>query len=412
MTGKLVFDIFVSACERNLSAGETKMLRLFCGMDTGYPPMGIAQLAPRLNRSPEQTKQLIRRALEKLPQYELKQLYNYLTTPDHRFHVGLTPAQRNAMLTLIEQGLQRQAGKRLFEMTAVKQAPPEPISVQPPKPAHVSPSKPADVLRHVLETRNQPTHYTTLASLTREHGLEVSEHEALNALSTYSAFVLVGQGVFALADWHNRIMRDGLPVLRYCPPLPIEPKAPSESFFDLLMHIYQWTHESLLTYTDIWRRAARYSGVGTNYQDLYNLLYAVGFIDNANFDHMRNGTVTLALPQHVEVRQVRHHALESVLTHVDALPRVLGALEHLYRPEMNDIAAFVYGDALHAGDLPQRLRLLEALGAIQQRGGWQVTDSGLQALARYPQAMHPLGGVVVHAPLPKALEDDLDWLDL
>jgi len=399
MAGTLVFDIFVSACERNLSTGETKMLRLFCGIDTGYPPMGIAQLAPRLNRSPEQTKQLMGRALEKLPQYELKQLHNYLTTPGHRFHVDLTPAQRNAMLSLIEQGLRRQELKRRFESNA-RRAPqadlavPEPVPLVPAVNPPQSPTKPADVLRLVLESRNQPTHYTTLARLTREYGLEVSEREALNALSTYSAFVLVGQDVFALADWHNRITRDGVPMLRYCPPLPIEPKAPSVSFFDLLMHIRQWTREAVLTYTDIWRRAARHTGVGGDYQALYDLLYAVGFTD-AEFDQARHGTVRVTLSEHLDVRAVRYHTVESVLARVDALPRVLGALDQLYRPEMNDIAAFVYGDALHAGDMGERLRLLEALGAIQQRGGWQVTDSGMRALERYPQAMHPLDGGAV-----------------
>jgi hypothetical protein len=144
---------------------------------------------------------------------------------------------------------------------------------------------------------------------------------------------------------------------------------------------------------------------------LYDLLYAVGFTD-ADFDQVRHGTVCVTLPEHLDVRAVRHHAVESVLARVDALPRVLGALEQLYRPEMNDIAAFVYGEARHAGDMDQRLRLLEALGAIQQRGSWQVTDSGMRALERYPQAMHPLDGGTIHVPLPEASEDDHDWLDL
>ncbi len=83
--GALVFDLFEGICETALMPSEVRLLKMRCGLRTGYPPMDIPELALRLNLTREKINKRIAKALVKLPRNDLERLKSYLGDEHHRY---------------------------------------------------------------------------------------------------------------------------------------------------------------------------------------------------------------------------------------------------------------------------------------------------------------------------------------
>lgn len=417
MSGRLVFDILVGACERYLSAGETRLIRMYCSIDTGYPPMGISQIAVRVNRQPDEIKVLLRRALTKLPRSELEQIKRYLDDPRHKFHSGLTASERSTLMTLINRGLSAQEVKSrlIVKHEPVQQGNPQPReqaqqkSVAPSK----APVRTTALLEEALESLDRPAHCRTIMNRAQEFGWSMSERQTFSVMSNDRSFVYVGEHVFALTRWKNRLEYNGTHCLRYCPTLPTAHNAPADALLELLVTIRTWVQQSPLTYAEVGSRVIRHTGVETRPQDLMDLLYLTGLIQDVDYPQVRSLVMQSAVNQRLDIRTLRQFMLTSALERLPVLPRMLGVLANLYRPELEVIGLNTYGNKLDGGDLLNCLRLLEALGAVENQAGWHVTESGRRALTDWPDVDLMSPNLEDSASmLPGAIDDDLGWLEL
>lgn len=414
MIDKLVYDLFLADCDQYLSSGETKLLRYYCGIDTGQPPLDAVRVSVVLGRRPEEIKQLTRRALLKLPYQRLRDLHSILRAADHPYARGLKPSEREALSRLVSTALTLHDAVRKIQqhVSPSKVTPPTPAS-----PAEVSraqsvsnKTQPIDRFVQMLEEADTPLSIHQLVTLAHERGWVITQAQAKNLLQNSSQLVWYDRQVVMLRRWHNRINVEGTQQLRLCPPLPLAPKASAEELLELLLYVRQWLSESHLTYHDLWQQVWRQTKLDVPPQDVLDLFYACGLVPDVQYTTDRRSFVEGVAIESRSVPEFRAAVLSHVLERIYRLTRTLNAIAHSYQPTLDHVAAQTHNAALGAADTASRVRLLQALGAVTTREPWQITPIGEQALAASPD-------VPVTPPTPvvnqvEVDDDDLDWLDL
>lgn len=204
-------------------------------------------------------------------------------------------------------------------------------------------------------------------------------------------YVALGEGVFVLARWKNRVAGADKPLLMYCPPLPIPPKARPTALFELMVRVRDSIAATTATYREVWLQSTRRLSLRLSAQDMLDLWYAVGLFPAVDFSKAQHHLAQLTLPHDLPLNAIRRHALAAVCSRIDRMPLVLRAVAEYHQPRTDQISAAAYEDARDGADIPLRLCLLEALGAIRgtPNEGWTITDSGLAALTEYPSAVVP-----------------------
>ncbi|MFQ3657670.1 MAG: hypothetical protein SNJ54_01875 [Anaerolineae bacterium] len=414
MIDKLVYDLFLADCDQYLSSGETKLLRYYCGIDTGQPPLDAVRIGVMLGRRPEEIKQLTRRALLKLPYQRLQDLKGILAAADHPYAKGLRPSEREALSRLVNTAItlhdaMRKIQQHISSTKAGSPTPPAPTANSSARP--VTPkTRPVDRLVQLLEEADTPLTIDQIVRLARERGWAITQDQVKNLLKNSSQIVWYDKHVALLRRWHNRINVAGKQQLRLCPPLPLSPKAPAEQLLGLLLRAKQWLSESHMTYHDLWQQVEREVRLGVAPQDILDLFYACGLTPDVQHTTNRRSYAELVLVDNLSVPAFRAVVLSHVLERIYQLTRTLSAIAHSYQPTLEYVAAQTHGAALGVADTAQRIRLLQALGAVTNREPWEITSIGEQALAAHQDVP-----VIPPAPMvnpTESTEDDLDWFDL
>lgn len=411
MIDKLVYDLFLADCQQYLSPGEIKLLRYYCGIDTGQPPLDAVRVSVVLGRRPEEIKQLTRRALLKLPYQRLQNLKDILTTTDHPYVKGLKLSEREALSRLVSTALAlhdavHKMRQHISSSRAVSPAPP----VTPSARAVPARTQPIDRLVQLLEEANSPLTIDQIARLAGERRWAITPDQIERLLKDSKQIVWYDRHVVLLQSWRNRINVAGKQQLRLCPPLPISPKAPAEKLLELLLQTKQWLSENHPTYQDLYQQVTQQTTSIINPQDVLDLFYACGLTPDVQYVAARRNDAELVLVENLSVPQFRTTVLSHVLERIHRLTRTLSAIAHSYQPTLEYLAAQTHDAALGIADTRQRLRLLQALGAITHREPWQITPIGEQALAAHQDVP-----VIPPAPMvnpAESTEDDFDWWDL
>lgn len=322
----LVLDLFEAVCNSLLSSGEARLLKLRCGIKTGYPPMRSAELAMRFRLTREQIRQRIALALVKLPRDELEVLKSYLDDEKHRFHQGLTAAQRTALRQSIEIGLQLQ---------------------QIRKTKSVNITQTAESL-HTTSNFEKP---------------KASAHSSKPSPSIDST----GR----LSQIH----------------LPIRNEDRSDGIFELLVLTREWINEAPITYREVWRKLSSKVVLHAQPQHVFDLWYALGLFPAIDFQSTQNQIALVTVSANLGIVDVRDHALRAVMERVTLMPEVLTLAARSRRSSTSDLRAQLATSAELSGvQMKARLRTLEALGALRNDRGWMVTDIGASLLGDFPAA--------------------------
>jgi len=380
--GRLVFDIFEGLCQSYLTDSETRLLKLRCGINTGYRPMSASDIATKFGLTKQKVRGAMGRALVKLPRSGLEQVAKYLENPEHRFHASLTSAERQALQKTIETALVLQSvrvrtTKRVSEVPkasipSVKEAP------SPPRTNLV------EQLVAALDAIGYPSHYANVQAQVSQSGTTLQSANIYQIMTNSHEFVALGDGVFALSRWHNQLETADGTILRYCPKLPIKQGARSDTLFELFARTRDWIREAPLTYRETWMRTNHYTGAICDAQGLFELWYAFGICALVDYQQVKNYVVQSTLPEQVDIATLRRHALAAVIQRIDRMPNVLAAVANQRRPTTAQVSAHTYNDERNGADILARLRVLEALGAVRDEKGWQITTSGLDLLEQYP----------------------------
>ncbi|XWX02497.1 hypothetical protein VZO05_08255 [Aggregatilineales bacterium SYSU G02658] len=415
MVEKLVYDLFLADCDKHLSAGEVKLIRYYCGVDTGYPPLDQTRIGVMFGRAPDEIKLFTRRALLKLPYSRLQELRIILETPGHRYTVGLMPSERDAIKRLITNAIALQDAVRAIQQR-VTQA--KPSTVTPAQAPNQSPNwsssttaQPSliDRLVAILETANAPQSIEQIAVMAQAQGFYVTQSQLKRTIQASSKFVWYGDQVVLLHHWRNRITLNGTVQLRLCPPLPVSPKASAEDLLEMLLLTSKWMTEKHMTYFELWEQICRHMKLRATFQDVLDLLYACGLIPDMHNVDARHRQVELALTEGDSITQMRTMMLAHVLQRIYHLTRTLSSIAYSYRPTLAQVADHTHGVGLGVADTVHRVRLLQALGAVSSHGVWEVTPAGQDALAA-------CGDASITLPAPTLLSSsndfDLDWFDL
>lgn len=410
--GALVFDIFDGLCLVHLTDREARWLRWFCGLHTGQPPMSVQQLASKCNLPEAKVYALLGSALTKLPRRELERLKQYLDDDDHPFHRNLTGHQRSSFRSLILMGLE--AHNRRADLT------PHPDTASVPRAAPPVPRLSAvpqirdtiiEGLLAALRQLDRPAHYTTAHRVAGWNNVP-SPDKVRQIMEHSRAFVPLGGGVFALAEWRNRLERDGQTLLRYCPPLPIDTHDRPEKLFELFLATRDWLAQSLLTYGELWERTVRRSFPPNSAQDLFDLWYALGLCPDVNYHQRYRNAVQLTMPAALDVASARRFALETVVKRLYLMPNILATVANLRRPSVEQVNALLYADPRDGADTLARLRLLQALGAVRHNKGWQLTRTGLELLDTHPVHVDNPPADWPSSPTSHSSTEDIGFLDI
>ncbi len=389
--GELIFDIFESLCDSSLSESEARLLKQCCGLRTGYPPMSVPELAFKYGKPNATIRKFAFRALVKLPHGEMERLKAYLQDRHHPYHQSLTLQQRDALRQLVDYALELQ---QMRMKQTVPKATPTPVVTPVARPPTTLPSFQAKVsiterLAAALEQLARPSHYENIHAQASWDGEPVSVSKAFYVMTNSRDFVMLGGGVFALQCWRNRVNGISPARLLYCPPLPIPERARADRLLELIVMIRGWLRESPLTVGELWTWLMQNVPMFAQPQDVFDLWYAVDLFPSVDYSLSRNRMIQMTMPPDLDVNDIRHHALDALVQRIDRMSNVLAAVAEQRQPSIQQISAVVYRDARDGADIQDRLRALEALGALRDEKGWQITRQGLAVLEAHPATNIP-----------------------
>lgn len=395
---QLVLEIFESLCDTFLSVGQKRIVFMYCGINTAEPPMSVSTIAARIGKTVVQTQQILHAALRSLPLSRLLILKSYLDNPEHKYHQGVSEAQRQALRRLMNGAVQLH--QRVSQTDAAVTPPLQPtnrLAVQAPT-VH---SRPAPTFLSVynrvtqaLEKLGRPTHFERIYaqvdwSLSRER---VSISIVLETLLHNRGFVALSKEVFALAKWENRHSQRPDQLL-YCPPLPIHDSAPPTSYLEYVLRLLDRLWQSPVAAAELWQWASRQIVRQVRVQDIFDLHYALGLHDDLRYVQDKARLLRPSIQVGNDLRVFRLQCLRTLLARAPFMAQTLAAVAHERRTTFERVASLAYEDARDAGDLRARLRLLEAFGALrEERGAWLLSGLGEQLLAELPSAPPLWGG--------------------
>lgn len=429
--GTIIIDLFEGACLQYLNSSEIRLMMLYTGINTGFPPMRFDQIGTRISHPAGAVQKTVLRALLKLPLKTVEELKRYMDDEKHRFHQALSHPQRHALTKLLHLGVMTHQQNKQPATANKVQTPPE-KSKAPSAPAWPAPwpkaaakvtasptpvaSKTSSAPRRstlerlcaALEEIGRPSHYATIHARAEQDGLTTTAAKALDLLKGSSQIVALSRTVFALACWHNRVP-DAPSYVLYCPPLPISSRAPAAALLELVVFTQQWVSESQYSYRDVWEKTTKHTGLEYEGPQLFDLWYALGLCDSVDYVGQRNKLMRPAWPSGTPVTVIRQQALESLMQRMALMPQTLAALADLATPASEVLSSVVYGNAMDGADMASRVRLLEALGAISSDGS--LTSLGEALHRAYPVATSAQASVSASLSSTSANED-IGWLDL
>lgn len=419
-TNQLVLEIFENLCDAFLSPSQKRVIFLYCGINTGVPPMSISTIAARIGKTVLQTQQILQAALRVLPLRRLLVLKSHLDDPEHKYHQGLSEAQRLALRRLINGAVQLH--QRVSQTDAAVKPAPQPAN-RPAVQAPTERSQPApaflsvhDRVTQALEKLGRPAHIERIyaqADWGRPHG-RVSMPAVLQTLRNDKGFVALGKEVFALAKWENRHSQQPDQLL-YCPPLPIHDALPSVRYLEFVLELLAQLQQSPMTVVEVWQWASRRVVGRTSAKDIFDLHYALGLHQELRYVQDVQDKARLLRPL-IQVGNdlgvFRLQCLRTLLARAPFMAQTLAAVAHEQRTTFERVASLAYEDARDAGDLRARLRLLEAFGALrEERGAWLLSGLGEQLLAELPSAPS-LWGVQTSVVVQADDDDEIGLLEL
>lgn len=346
--GSLVFDLFESLCNSALSAGEARLLKLKCGVRTGYPPMRSAELALRFKMKVEEMRRRVALTLVKLPQSDMEVLKAYLDDEEHRFHQDLTPAQRIALKRSLEIGLE---------------------------------------LQRIRKTR--PANITQTAEGPQIHAADSQPETDTHSSSS----ALPGDRAGRLTQIH----------------LPITSEERSDRIFELLILTREWLNEAPLTYQEVWRKLIPRMASHAQPQYVCDLWYALGIFPAIDFHRSQSQLALVTVDETLGTVEVRNHALRALVDRVTLIPETLALVAQIRRSSTPEIRRRLSSTAEITGvQMRARLRSLEALGALQNEQGWSITNLGAEVLETLSVS---LNDIAIPRPRPSEPGRDASRLD-
>ncbi|MCS6836820.1 MAG: hypothetical protein NZ750_12485 [Anaerolineae bacterium] len=383
-------------CDQFLSAGQKRIVLLYCGAHSGEAPLSISSIAARIGKPIDQTQQSLQAALRMLPLRRLLNLKEHLDNPHHKYHQGLSEAQRQALRRLIDGAVQlqnRRQAQTSTEAAARPEPTPRPLGSAAPDPM-VRERPPqsqgffssSHALATALDAFGRPTHAERIYAQVDWSRGRVSMTVALSLLRSNREFLALDGDVFALARWQNR--RPEQPdQLLYCPRLPIHDQAEPTRYLEYILMLLDQLHQKLMTAGEVWQWASRRVVGNVHVQDVFDLHYALGLHDEVRYAQDKARLLRPLIQVGSDLSVFRLACLRTLLSRAPFMAQTLAAVAHGRRMTTEQVAALAYEDARDAGDLRARLRLLEALGAMrQERAAWLLSSLGERLLAELPTA--------------------------
>lgn len=273
------------------------------------------------------------------------------------------------------------------------------------------------LLYQVLSELGRPTHY----SIIHQHVLErVPEGLHFTKKDTYATlfyathiFRPYGQAVFGLSAWDeaDTLAGGGELIFSYCPTPLLPLQAHASSFFDSVEYGRRLLGEQRLTAAEFWQAMLAWAGVEpatANAQEAFNAWYAVELLPPVRYATVDRTKLELTTPTDADLSRMRVHCLDALCRRVAKMPELLLTLTTIGRATIYNIQRTLFGSAAAGFDVPMRLRLLAAFGAVRPLGDeWRMTEIGRATLATFPGAELPEADQA-----EEEADSDLDFLDL
>jgi len=397
---QLVLEIFEGLCDVFLSPHQKRILMLYCGANTGHPPLSVSSIAAVLGKTISSTQQALQSALLMLPSKRLTILKSHLDAPQHKYHQGLSDAQRQSLRRLVEGALQLQQRRQAQAQAAPSPAHNPPAPASSAQSAQPSPRPPASSqgffsvqhqLVQALEALGKPSHVANIYERADWSRGRVSQAVALDALRHNRQFLALGDDVFALASWGNRHPQHPDQLL-YCPRLPVHDHLPATHYLEYVLALMEQLEQRPLTAGEIWQWASRRAVGSVRVQDIFDLHYALGLHEPVNYAQDKGHLLHPLILTGSDLGAFRLACLRALLARAPFMAQTLAAVGQGRRMSREPLAALLYEDVRDGGDLSARLRLLEAFNAVRaERDTWSLSGLGERLLAELPSAPSLLG---------------------
>jgi len=252
----------------------------------------------------------------------------------------------------------------------------------------------AELLREVLETLNQPVHYSEIH--TKALAL-IPESLQFSKKITYATlfyrtdyFRPFGNAIFGLTSWSTYSTEtNGEQIFQHCP-TPLLPTNPYiTSFFESIMVGRELLKRKSLTAHQFWTEMAAWAKsttlTKTEGQNAFDAWYAAGLLSPIDFLNNSDSLLELTIPTDAKLNEVRKHCLNALCRRVLKMSELLLTIDRIARPNIAAIQKVLFGSERSGFDLSARLEVLAAFEAIQSDGGeWHLTDLGRVILETNP----------------------------
>ncbi|MBI5668043.1 MAG: sigma-70 family RNA polymerase sigma factor [Chloroflexi bacterium] len=278
------------------------------------------------------------------------------------------------------------------------------------------------LLREVLEEFGQPTRYSQIHARAMERvadGFQFSKQRTYSTLFYRSdIFRPFGNAVFGLASWTAHTTNSGGETVFHHCPVPLLPSTGyTNAFFESVMVGRDLLKKKNLSAREFWSemRAWAKRNEGSSGQDAQNALdawYAAGLFDRVEFNSDGKSPLKMTIGADAKLSEVRQHCLHNLCRRILKMPELLLTLDRVARPTVSVIQKVLFGGERAGFDVPLRLAILAAFGAVQADGEeWQLTDLGRGLLKDHPPQELPDFGEIEAFKEKDELKSELEWED-
>lgn len=284
----------------------------------------------------------------------------------------------------------------------------------------------AALFAQILTDAGRPLHYRDIHQKALEC-LPVEEHfsDQLAYISLHgsSRFRLLGDGIYALAEWEHvdrpYFEENGTRIFMICP-RPLLPEAHhSRSLFESVVtgiRIAQYypslTAKQFLRHMAAWaqNRALTQEAI----RNAFDTWYVVGLLDQNDYHYNTNTSITIAIDYDASLVQVRNHCLNSLCQRLEHTTTILYLIHTLPPMSAKRIQQFLRdqeGYRLNI-EVAEYIEFLEAFEAVKRMGeAWQLTLIGEAILQANPPQRLPDFSNFEEVAHEANNGDDLTWED-
>lgn len=279
----------------------------------------------------------------------------------------------------------------------------------------------AQMAKSVLQDAGKPMHYTDIHDHILERlppDLHYPKERTYAVLFYKNSFQLLGNGVFGLVEWdYVSTDKTGAKILHHCPRPLLPENADSRAFFesimigrDILTRRPEITAKQFMDEMNVWARQS--STNGQTLQSAFDAWYAAGLVEHVEIPSDLGKPLELAVPADAKLNDVRMHCVEALSRRIRKMPELLLTLTRIAQPTLPEIQRVLFASEQAGFDVPERLRILAALEAVQWDGmAWRITRIGELALEANPPQELPDFSLIDEslAEDDDEVADELSW---